>query len=566
MSRSPIRLAAVALACLTVSVRANEPAPAVQPAAPVELDQLDPRLFPQPSQLAPNVAFWNDIFAKYDSHHVVLHDEDHPGRVFKVLDFTALDAGMVSEVEKRRRRELNVRSAMQQIAFHLKKLAAGELTDEGKRLAELFASAPNKKTELLATAGRIRSQTGLKDVFEAALARSGRWIPAFERIFRGRGLPPELARLPFVESMFQGHARSKVAAGGMWQIMPATGRRFLRVGHEVDERFDPVLAAEAAATILAENHRLLGNWPLALTAYNHGPSGISRAASRLGTRDIGVICALYNGKAFGFASKNFYAEFLAAATLYENRAHYFPHVVPEPAIEYEELVLDKYVAVRHLATGSGATVEQLAVLNPAVDGDVWAGQLLLPAGYRLRVPKGQAETFKIAYAALPAEHKVARQAAHEYRVRRGDTLSTIARRVGTSVAELQRLNNLSKKSILRIGQALRVPAPRPSALPRATVVVAATPPAAPPAAATPAPSATVAPAEPLPQTAAVTLAATQIEALPDGSKPTEHLVAVGDTLFSIAQRYGTTVRALMSANGMGKKTRIFPGQKLRLGL
>ncbi|HEX4952724.1 MAG TPA: LysM peptidoglycan-binding domain-containing protein [Thermoanaerobaculia bacterium] len=556
MKRSPFRLAAavLALACLAGSTPADEPAP------PIELRQLDGSLFPLPPQLAPNVAFWTDIFAKYDSNHVVLHDEDHPGRVFKVLDFTPLEAGLISEVEKRRRREQTVRSSMQQVAFHLKKLAAGELTDEGKRLAELFASAPNKKAELLAAAGRIRSQTGLKDVFEAALARSGRWIPSFERIFQGRGLPVELARLPFVESMFQGHARSKVAAGGMWQIMPATGRRFLRVGHEVDERFDPLLAAEAAATILTENYRMLGTWPLALTAYNHGPYGISRAVGRLGTRDIGVICASYNGKAFGFASKNFYAEFVAAATLYENRAHFFPNVALESPIEYEEFVPDKYVAVRHLASGSGHTVEQLVVLNPAVDDDVWAGRLLLPAGYRLRVPKGQAETFKTAYAALPAEHKVARQAAHEVRVRRGDTLSTIARRFGTSVAEMQRLNNLGKKSILRIGQVLRVPAPRPSAPPRTTVVAAA---AAPPATVAPAPSTTlaqsaaVAPVEPLPQTVAAAGAT--------GTKPTEHVVTAGDTLFSIAQRYGTTVRALMSANGMGKKTRIFPGQKLKLG-
>jgi membrane-bound lytic murein transglycosylase D len=114
-----------------------------------------------------------------------------------------------------------------------------------------------------------------------------------------QGLPVELTRLPLIESGFELHARSHVGAAGIWQFMPRTGRLFMRVDTLVDERRDPIAATRGAARFLRRLHDRLGTWPLAITAYNHGPTGVARAVRGLGTRDIGTIVSRYDGPAFG---------------------------------------------------------------------------------------------------------------------------------------------------------------------------------------------------------------------------------------------------------------------------
>ena len=143
------------------------------------------------------------------------------------------------------------------------------------------------------------------------------------REFRDRGLPEDLAYLPHVESSFNTHAYSKYGAAGMWQFMRATGRRFLKVNYVVDERLDPLTATRAAAQLLKDNHKLLGTWPLAITAYNHGEVGMQRAVRKMGTKDIVAIIERYKGRSFGFASRNFYPQFLAARRVARSwRAHF----------------------------------------------------------------------------------------------------------------------------------------------------------------------------------------------------------------------------------------------------
>jgi membrane-bound lytic murein transglycosylase D len=410
-----------------------------------------------------------------------------------------------------------------------------------------------------------------------------------ERIFSRRGLPTELTRLPFVESMFQENARSKVAAGGMWQIMPASGRRLLAVGLDLDERYDPFLAAEAAATILKENYELLGTWPLAITAYNYGSNGLVRAVASLGTRDLGVIVSRHRSRVFGFASRNFYAEFVAAATLYDNREHLFPTLRPAPELRFEEFAPDRYVSARELAARAAADLEGLRPLNPALSHEVWSGRLLVPAGYRLRVPEGQGEAFRAAYAALPADLKLGRQAGFEYRVRPGDTLGSIARRHGTSVAALQQANRLGNRTMIRAGQILRVPPGKAPAAVAPAVAAAAAPVAArategrpdspgtaggrgsePAAGRAPSPSTPDGAGDPSPTAGAAAAGETgpapiAPSASPDsGAEARIHVVRRGETLYAIARRHGTTVEALMRANGL-EGHRIHPGQRLRLG-
>lgn len=481
--------------------------------------QLDPALFPVPAVLAGNVSFWTDVFTRYDSHRVLLHDELAPERVYTVLDFTALDASDLSEVAKRRRREDALRDATERCRTLLLALARGGdagRPEEAARVAAMFKGAGGAR-EYLRAADGIRTQTGLADQFATAVAASGRYLQGMEEIFAARDLPRDLTRLPFVESMFQVHATSKAAAGGVWQITRTAGRHYLTIGLDVDERYDPLLATEAAATVLAENYRDLGTWPLAITAYNYGRNGVARAVANLGTRDLGVIVTLHQGRAFGFASKNFYAEFVAAATVYNDRARYFPDVIPAPPLAFGEFAPDRYVPVKDLARGASVDLDDLRGMNPAVAGEVWSGRLLLPAGYRLRVPPGAEATFQTSYAALPDRLKAGRQAGFRYRVQPGDTLSGIARRYGTSVRALAEVNRLRRKDFLRVGQRLYVP-PGKGGSGRGR-----------------------------------------------GGTATAggvHVVRPGETLWSIARRYGTSVEALKRANGLSDSRHIYPGQRL----
>ncbi len=112
----------------------------------------------------------------------------------------------------------------------------------------------------------------------------------------------------------------------MWQFMRSTGRRFLRIDAVVDERLDPYRSTEAAARFLEQNYIILGSWPLALTAYNHGPGGMKRAQEQLGTSDIATIVRKYNSRSFGFASRNFYLAFLAALEIDQNPEKFFPGI------------------------------------------------------------------------------------------------------------------------------------------------------------------------------------------------------------------------------------------------
>ena len=166
---------------------------------------------------------------------------------------------------------------------------------------------PNPSAILLRDATqRIRFQLGQADRFKEGLIRSSSWQTHIAETFANQGLPPELAVLPHVESSFNAAAYSKVGAAGLWQFMRSTGRRYMRVDDAVDERLDPYRSTEAAAQLLAYNYRVLGSWPLALTAYNHGAAGMRRARETVGTDDFVKINRTYNSRTFGFASRNFF--------------------------------------------------------------------------------------------------------------------------------------------------------------------------------------------------------------------------------------------------------------------
>jgi membrane-bound lytic murein transglycosylase D len=426
--------------------------------------------FPEPPELKRDVDFWIGIFTRYTTNQGVLHDSRNLGVVYERIDFPpGLD---------RRQRQHRVVQRRKAIQIVLAKLASGKrdkLSTEEARILALWPEGVSSAT-LVDASRNIRYQQGLSDRFREGLIRAGRWRPYIEDELRAVGVPVELAALPHVESSYNPDARSNVGASGIWQFTRSTGRRYMRIDHVVDERNDPFLATRAAGRLLAYNYSITGNWPMAITAYNHGLAGVRRAMHQYGDTAYTDIIRKYQGRTFGFASRNFYVAFLAAMHVDRDAEKYFPGLAAEHPIEYYEFTLDDYISAADLAAALGITTAQLRTYNPALQPTVFQGSKYLPKGFDIRIPKRLLDDpIENLVAAIPAEKWRSAQLPDLFHtIRRGETLSEIAADYHTRVSTLVALNNLGSANRIRAGQRLRLPAagPAPSvaaAEPEATV-------------------------------------------------------------------------------------------------
>lgn len=333
--------------------------------------------------LRPNVAFWIDIYSKYSTSEGLIHDSKYINKVYEIVEFP--DGYSRGGSRKVKQAKTRIRATLLSIERKLKEKKP--LDAEEQRIHDLFADV-NEPQKFVAAAHRkrLRFQLGQKDRFLAGYKASGRFMPFMENVFREQGLPTELARLPFVESSFNLRARSKVGASGIWQFMRSTGRQFMTIREPVDERNDPYRATEAAARLLKINYESLGKWPLAVTAYNHGRKGLMRAVRTTGSDELDEIVERYNGRAFGFASSNFYACLVAAVEVEKDAEKYFGKIERDPPEAFVEVKLPLRVSTRELSQYLKYDISMIESLNPALSSDVWRGRVNIPAGYTLRLP------------------------------------------------------------------------------------------------------------------------------------------------------------------------------------
>ena len=229
--------------------------------------------FPRPSCLEPAIEFWTQIDSEYSKDQVVIHDKD----TYEILDVV-------------------------------------EITSTNKKARQGQINAKMHYYQNLYPERNLHAQTGIKERFEAGIQRSIKLLPSILRIFKTFQLPRELALLPHVESSFDPRARSKVNARGIWQIMPGTAKMFGVRSKQI--LHDPIKSSALAAKIIRAKFEYIGgHWPLAVTAYNHGEAGVKRAMIAVGSSDICEIIEKYKGSRFGFASKNFYAQFITIQEL-----------------------------------------------------------------------------------------------------------------------------------------------------------------------------------------------------------------------------------------------------------
>jgi membrane-bound lytic murein transglycosylase D len=304
---------------------------------------------------------------------------------------------------------------------------------------------------------RVRTQRGIKERTVAGLKRSGRYIAQIQQIFRDRGLPVELSYLPMVESSYDIHARSHVGALGMWQFMRATGKEFrLRIDRAIDERKDPLEATRAAAALLGQNYQALGNWPLALTAYNYGPAGIARAVAETESDNLVELIHGYNHRYWGFSAKNFYAEFLAAVDIAKNVNQYFPGLELDAPSQIKEIEFKNKASLAAVLNATGLSQAQFFEWNPAFAPST----RFIPAGYRVKLP-GSAPTnpvvVEVQNRPAPKPNQAEAESLLRHHVKRGETLQQIARRYGASVERILKVNGIRKASPVKAGTTLLIP-------------------------------------------------------------------------------------------------------------
>ncbi len=280
--------------------------------------------FPRPATLEPNVGFWVDVFTGYSYRDFIVHDRDKVWKIYEVLRLPGGGTPTRDDVEwAQDYLKIKYSRALSRLASGQKPTGYVE-----RRIAALFQGEPAKNYAI--AADNLRVQQGMRERFREILVRGRGYQPVMKRIFRAAGLPVELTLLPSVESGYYTRARSSAGAVGIWQFTRATGRQYMTIRGRRDERLNPIRSTEAAAKLLSYNHGVLGNWPLAITAYNYGTYGMARASAIHGS-DLGRIVERYNGPRFGFASKNYYAEFLAALQVHKYEDKYFPGIKDEVA-------------------------------------------------------------------------------------------------------------------------------------------------------------------------------------------------------------------------------------------
>ena len=411
--------------------------------------------FERPPELERDIQFWIRVYTEITTDDGFVHDDWNLGVVYETLHFDPQTSP--------RERARTIDAAKKRYKALLGRFAVGEtadLTAEEQRVRQAFGENATSVTFKAAMDG-VRFQLGQANRFREGLMRAGIWEAHIARVLSQRGVPAEIAALPHVESSFNPAAYSKVGAAGLWQFMPSTARRYMRVDSLVDERMDPFTATEAAANLMLYNYRLLGTWPLAVTAYNHGPGGLLKAQTDLGTSNIATIVKRYNGSTFGFASRNFYVAFLAALDVDRNAEKYFGAVPKQPDAESTTVELPDYIPLTALVQAFDVDLGAIRALNPALRPPIWSGARFVPRGYALRLP-GRVSLKQIE-AALdrvpPAQRYLAQRGDDTYRVRRGDTLQGIAQARGIGVDRLLAANGWDRVQAVKRGQVLRMPPP-----------------------------------------------------------------------------------------------------------
>ncbi len=402
-----------------------------------------------------------------------------------------------------------------------------------KRILEIYASRHvvvngyhnaiplEMNSHVQAEVDKLTSKNREQNFFTYSYRRSGRYRPYIVKALKEAGLPEELSWLPLIESGFKTNALSSARALGLWQFISSTGYKFgLKRTMYIDERLDPYKSTQAAIAYLKELHQIFGDWTTVLAAYNCGEGRVLRVIKRQNVNYLDNFWDLYTK--LPRETARYVPRFLATLHILNHPKKFgLDQIQPDPPLAFETVSVSKKVHLKEIAKVTGIEEKTLKELNPELRYKIVPGD-----GYALRVPPQTAATVTAKMGDIPEYKKSAptqrsTKSYVYYRVKSGDTLSTIARRHRTSVKRIKQANNLRKGRYLSIGQKLKIP--RKGATVQRTT-----------------------------QTKKRVYA-----------KTGTHVVKSGDSLWIIARRYGTTTQRVKAANGL-KSNRLRIGQKLKI--
>ncbi len=413
----------------------------------------------------------------------------------------------------------------------------------------------------------IKSFQGVeRKEFEQAYKRSGRYIDMIQEKMKKAGLPDELSWMPMIESWFKVTAYSRAAALGLWQFISSTGYRFgLKRDRWIDERMDFEKATDAAIQYLDELHSMFGDWTTALAAYNCGEFRVQRVIRSQRWEYMDNFWDLY--LMLPRETSRFVPRFIATLLIIQNPEKYgFDLPQADPPLKYETVHVNRPIQLSSLSQVLGLDPESLTSLNPEL-----RHKSTPDSEYALRVPEGHGE--KVMASIDSVSRYIPPEATYRiHSVRRGETVSVIARRYGSSVSAIARENRLGRNYLIRVGQRLKIPVrgssytsyqPRMLTKEGEQMIY------------------TVKKGDSL-YLIAKTFNTTIQEinkqnnlqsnvlivgqklviqsGTPKGAIP--YVVKSGDTPYRIAQKYGMSLDYLLALNGLSSRSKIYPGQQL----
>jgi membrane-bound lytic murein transglycosylase D len=393
-----------------------------------------------------------------------------------------------------------------------------------KRILEIYASrnivvngsyheiplAMNRHVE-----NEIKRFTGIeRQFFQESYQRSGFYRPYILEALKKEGMPEELSWLPLIESGFKVRAMSRARALGLWQFIPSTGYKFgLKRNSYVDERLDFIKATDAAIAYLKQLHGIFGDWATVLAAYNCGESRVLKVIRTQNINYLDNFWDLY--QRLPLETARYVPRFFATLHIIRNPEKYgFTDLVTDPPMDFDTVEISRQASLKGVSKATGIDLSALQVLNPEL-----RYQILPAESYTLRVPIGSQESVMANLDTVPIT-RLPQRSYTWHRVRRGDSLSTIARRYRTSVSKIKRANNL-RSSMIRAGRRLKIPR-RGYVTSRKRII----------------------------RQAAVSTSGV-------------HHVHKGDSLWIIAKRYGTTVKKIRELNGLST-SQLYIGQLLKI--
>ncbi|TDJ08655.1 MAG: lytic transglycosylase [Deltaproteobacteria bacterium] len=338
---------------------------------------LSKKHFPVDHKMRKRVNFWEKVYSQINSDEGFLHDEHNLGIIYETVSVRGLS---------RRNRRRKVKARKRRWKKIILSIIKGKPVKVNEDLLFKLQRLPKKKLRKMAR--RIRYQGGMSNRYLQGLAESYKYLEQIKKSFREKGHPEQLAYLPHVESSFNYQAYSKVGAAGIWQFMRSTGRLYkLKRNYLIDERRDPVKSTKAAVRLLGDNYRRFKTWPLALTAYNYGPKAMDRAVRKMKTKNISKIVENYNGRRFRFASKNFYATFVAASEISENPKKFFKKIRRKKLKPFTVLKLPNRMPIKKISRLTKIGLRELQSYNLALRPAVFRRNLALPRNFQLKIPE-----------------------------------------------------------------------------------------------------------------------------------------------------------------------------------